>query len=148
MGHLAGIARREKKRAPMETLDFATVCVKTGVAGDFRGGPGDRQVTLLSARNWRAACNELGQDVAWTTRRSNLYLEDMDLPQESGWIITIGDVRLCTTIEIDPCSRMDEAYPGLKKKALQPNRRGGVGARVLDGGTIRIGDKVDIARCT
>lgn len=147
MGHLVGIARREKKRAPMEALDFATVCVKTGVAEDFRGIPGDRQVTLLSARDWRAACDELGQDVPWTTRRSNLFLEGIDLPQESGWIVTIGDVRLCTTVEIDPCSRMDESYPGLKK-ALQPYRRGGVGAKVLEGGTIRIGDTVDIAKCT
>ena len=141
MGKLSGIARREKKRAPMELLDSAIVSEATGVADDFRGKPGKRQVTLLSARDWRAACEELGAEVPWTARRSNLLVEDMDLPKVSGRIVCIGDVRLRTTIEIDPCSRMDEAAPGLKA-ALKPDWRGGVGCEVLQGGEISLGDEV------
>ena len=125
----------------MELLETAAISKKTGVADDFRGKPGNRQVTLLSARDWRAACGELGTDVPWTARRSNLLIEDMDLPKEAGRIVCIGDVRLRTTIEIDPCSRMDEAAPGLKA-ALQPDWRGGVGCEVLQGGEISIGDEV------
>lgn len=141
MGRLAGIARRAKKRAPMELLDKADISSATGVARDFRGKPGNRQVTLLSARDWRAACAELGQDVAWTTRRSNLLVEDFDLPKEQGRIIEIGKVRLRTTMEVDPCSRMDEQVEGLRK-ALQPDWRGGVACEVLQGGTVSIGDPV------
>ena len=44
MGRLAGIARREEKRAPMETLEQAEVSDQTGVARDFRGKPGKRTV--------------------------------------------------------------------------------------------------------
>ena len=141
MGRLAGIARRAKKRAPMELLDKAEISTATGVARDFRGKPGNRQVTLLSARDWRAACAELGQDVAWTTRRSNLLVEDFDMPKEQGRIIEIGKVRLRTTMEVDPCSRMDEQVEGLRK-ALQPDWRGGVACEVLQGGTVSIGDAV------
>lgn len=145
MARLIGIARREKKRAPMEMLDSADISTDTGVAGDSRGKPGNRQVTLLSARDWRAACGELGQDVGWTTRRSNLFIDEMDLPKAAGHIIAIGDVRLQTTLEIAPCSRMDEQVDGLKK-ALQPEWRGGVGCEVLEGGVVSIGDTVELIK--
>ena len=49
MGRLEGIARRDRKRAPMQTLDRAHISTETGVAKDFRGKPGDRQVTVISA---------------------------------------------------------------------------------------------------
>ena len=141
MGRLIGIARREKKRAPMETLDSAEISTDTGVAGDFRGKPGKRQVTLLSAEAWQEVCNELGQDMTWTTRRSNLLIENINLPKSAGNIIAIGNVRLKTSMEIDPCSRMDEQVDGLKK-ALQPDWRGGIGCEVLEGGSISVGDPV------
>ena len=143
MGRLIGIARRQKKRAPMEMLDRAEISTETGVAGDFRGKPGKRQVTLLSASAWQAACSELGQEVAWTTRRSNLFVEDIDLPMAAGHIIAIGEVRLKTTMEVDPCFRMDEQVEGLKK-ALQPDWRGGIGCEVLEGGIVSVGDAVEL----
>jgi MOSC domain-containing protein YiiM len=143
MGHLAGIARRASKRAPMQLLDSADISAATGVARDFRGGPGARQVTLLSLRDWQAACAELGHDAPWTTRRANLLIENLDLPKAAGHVIAIGDVRLRTTVEIAPCSRMDEDFPGLSV-ALQPDWRGGVGCEVLAGGTVSVGDPVSI----
>ena len=143
MGRLIGIARRDKKRAPMETLDSAEISTESGVAGDSRGKPGKRQVTLLSSAAWDAACAELGQEIAWTTRRSNLLIEGLDLPNEAGHVIAIGDVRLKTTMEVDPCFRMDEQVEGLKK-ALQPDWRGGVGCEVLESGTVSTGDTVEL----
>ena len=143
MGRLAGIARREKKRAAMETLESAMISVETGVANDSRGKPGKRQVTLLSAAAWQAACSDIGADAPWTTRRSNLLIEGLDLPREAGRVIAIGDVRLRTTVEVDPCSRMDEQVPGLTA-ALQPDWRGGVGCEVLAGGTVSVGDEVSL----
>ncbi len=143
MGRLAGIARREKKRAPMETLESADINATTGVAGDSRGKPGNRQVTLLSARDWQAACEELGAEVPWTTRRANLFVDEMDLPKAAGHIVAIGPVRLRTTIEVGPCSRMDEQVPGLTK-ALQADWRGGVACEVIEGGLVSVGDKVSV----
>ena len=49
MDRLAGIARREQKRAVMEVLEDAEISEQTGVAKDFRGKPGKRQVTVISA---------------------------------------------------------------------------------------------------
>ena len=143
MGRLAGIARREKKRAPMETLESADLSATTGVAGDSRGKPGTRQVTLLSARDWRSACEELGADLPWTVRRANLFIDQIDLPKAAGHVVAIGPVRLRTTLEVAPCSRMDEQAPGLRK-ALQPDWRGGVACEVIEGGTISVGDEVSV----
>lgn len=143
MGRLTGIARREKKRAPMQTLEQAEVSEQTGVAKDSRGKPGNRTVTVISARAWREVCAELGQDIPWTTRRANLLVDDIDLPKSEGAIIDIGEVRLQVTMEVDPCFRMDEKVDGLTE-ALKPDWRGGVGCIVLQSGSVSIGDAVKI----
>ena len=104
MGRLVGIARREKKRAPMEMLDEAEVSDQTGVANDSRGKPGDRTVTVISARAWREVGAELGQEIPWTTRRANLLVDGIDLPRRAGPIIQIGDVRLLTVVGGCRCS--------------------------------------------
>lgn len=143
MGRIAGIARREKKRAEMELLSSTEISAAGGVARDFRGRPGKRQITLLSAIDWQHTCEELGADVHWTARRANLLIEDLALPKEAGRVLVIGDVRLETTVEVDPCARMDEACPGLRR-ALEPDWRGGVACRVIQGGRISIGDSVTV----
>jgi MOSC domain-containing protein YiiM len=143
MGRLVGIARRDEKRAPMETLEQADVSDQTGVARDSRGKPGERTVTVISARAWREVCTELGEEIPWTTRRANLLVDDIDLPRSDGPVIEVGKVRLKVMTEVNPCSRMDEQVAGLTA-ALTPEWRGGVGCTVLQGGSISIGDPVTI----
>jgi MOSC domain-containing protein YiiM len=141
MGRLTGIARRDRKRAPMQILERADINTETGVALDFRGKPGPRQVTVISARAWKNACSELRKEIPWTTRRANLLVDDFELPRSIGAILKIGPVRLRITGEVDPCSRMEEQCPGLKQ-ALQPDWRGGVSCAVLEGGAVALGDEV------
>jgi MOSC domain-containing protein YiiM len=143
MGRLAGIARRERKRAPMETLERAEISTEFGVAHDFRGKPGPRQVTVISAAAWRAACAEVKDELPWTTRRANLLVEDFELPKTIGAVLRVGPVRLRITGEVDPCSRMEEQRPGLKA-ALQPDWRGGVSCAVVSGGPVSLGDEVEL----
>jgi MOSC domain-containing protein YiiM len=144
MGTLAGIARRDGKRGEMQELDSAEVTTETGVANDFRGRPGKRQVTVLAAEAWGRACADVGRELPWVTRRANLLVEGVELPQTAGAVIVIGDLRLEVVLETDPCSRMDEQCPGLRE-ALVPDWRGGVCCRVLSSGRIAIGDEVRIA---
>jgi MOSC domain-containing protein YiiM len=144
MGRLIGIARRDKKRGVMQLLQQAEISDETGVALDFRGKPGDRQVTVISAEVWNEVCRELGKDLPWTTRRANLLVEDVELPRGIGGEIRIGAVSLMVTGETDPCSRMEEQCAGLKA-ALQPDWRGGVCCRVLKSGPVAVGDPVTLA---
>lgn len=143
MGLLTGIARRDRKRAPMDTLGRAEISTTTGVALDSRGKPGPRQVTVISADAWQSACSELGKELPWTTRRANLLVEGIDLPETTGAVLHIGAVQLLVTGEVDPCSRMDEQCAGLTK-ALQPQWRGGVSCTVLAGGSVALGDSVTL----
>ncbi len=143
MGRLIGIARREQKRAEMEILEDAEISEQTGVAEDFRGKPGKRQVTVISAEAWAAACEDLGQQIPWTTRRANLLVEDVQLPRRTGDVIEVGGVRLLVTMEVDPCSRMEEQFKGLRA-ALTPAWRGGVACTVLKGGSVQLGDDVSL----
>lgn len=149
MGRLLGIARHERPRGPMEVIPQVEVTCAAGVAGDCRGAlrPGKRnwrQVSLLEQDSWDEALATLGVDLPWQARRANLLIGDLKLPRRTGAVIAIGPaLRLETTGECDPCSRMDELAPGLKT-ALMPFWRGGVLARVLSDGVIAVGDEVRI----
>ena len=148
-GRLAGIARHGRSRGPMETVDSVEVTPEEGIHGDFRGwikpgGKGRRQVTLIEAGDWEAAMADIGHSLPWWERRANLLVEGLDLPQEEGALLRIGDdVVLRVTVECDPCSRMEEVAEGLKA-ALTPDWRGGACARVVRGGRIAVGDVVRI----
>ncbi len=143
MGHLLSIAIRHKKRGEMQELASAHVTVTTGVADDFRGKPGNRQVTVLSEKNWLAACEEISTTLPWLTRRANLYIEGVDLHNSAGCLLIIGQLELLITRETDPCSRMQEAHDKLSE-ALAKDWRGGVCCRVIQEGEIAIGDQVEL----
>ena len=138
-GKVLGVARRERTRGPMEQLQSAAVTVQAGVEGDLRGALKDRQVTVLAHESWQAACNDLGSELPWTTRRANVLVEGLTLAEQTGKTIRIGDVTLLITGETDPCVRMEEQAAGLRD-ALAPEWRGGVTCRVTAGGSIAVGD--------
>lgn len=143
MGTLLGIACRDGSRLPMRELDAARIGLDTGVASDFRGRKrGRRQVTLLCAEKWRAACADLGIELPWTTRRANLLVNGLPIgPECVGRTLRVGTAVLRITQETDPCGRMDEQYRGLKR-ALLPDWRGGACCEVIEDGDIAVGDAV------
>ena len=140
---LLGIAIKPKRLQPMQTLEAVELSVELGLAGDSRGKPGPRQVTLLSQTEWRAACTDLHVDLPWTTRRANLLVDDLPLFQSKGSRIVIGQAVLEITGETDPCSRMEKAQQGLFE-ALRRDWRGGVCCRVVQGGMLELGMNVDL----
>lgn len=152
-GRLGGIARHDRPRGPIETLEHVAVTRELGVRGDLRGAirpgkSGRRQISLIEAESWDEALADLklsaDQLLPWHVRRANLLVHGIRLPREAGKIIAIGkSLRIETTCECDPCSRMDQILPGLKL-ALMPDWRGGVLGRVLTDGEIAIGDEVRI----
>jgi len=139
---LIGIACRQKSRAPMEALESVTISQAHGLEGDCRGKPGKRQVTVLSAESWSIACDEIGAQLSWLTRRANLLIEGGSFSQSDvGKVICVGAAKLKITRETDSCRRMDQAHNGLKK-ALRPDCRGGVCCTVLEGAVVSMGDEV------
>ena len=144
-GHLAGIARRARPKAPMEELAEAAITPEAGIEGDARGRPGPRQVTVLSAEAWAAAQAELGGEPSpWTFRRANHLVAGIALPRTEGARLRDGDAAFEVTGECDPCRVMDLQRPGLRA-ALTPDWRGGVTCTVIAGGRLRVGDAVTVA---
>jgi hypothetical protein len=78
MGRLAGIARHDRPKGPMQVVNEAEIRPNEGVVGDFRGAmrgkPYKRQVTLIERSDWEAAMAEVGADIPWQERRANLLV--------------------------------------------------------------------------
>ncbi len=140
-GQLRAIAIKRESRQAMTELTQTEVTAESGLAGDLRGKPGARQVTVVSAEAWDAACADLGRQVPWTTRRANLLVSGIPLAETTGRVLSIGDLELEITGETLPCDRMDEQVAGLKL-ALGPEWRGGVTCQVRRSGRISVGDEV------
>ena len=84
----------------MQELPRAEVTAGSGVADDFRGRSGRRQVTVLSLEDWQAACAQAGRpELPWTSRRANLLVSGLDLAAAgaaaaAGCVLRIGDGRV------------------------------------------------------
>lgn len=141
MARLLGIAIRKRPKEAMVTLQSAVVTVDHGIANDFRGKPGKRQVTVLTREGWESACAAAGEAHPWHERRANLYIEGLELHQSQGRVLQIGALRLLITQETDPCKRMEQLSSGLFA-ALAQEWRGGVCCRVIATGEIKIDDEV------
>ncbi|MFQ5719819.1 MAG: MOSC domain-containing protein [Acidobacteriota bacterium] len=143
MGTLLDIAIHRAPRGEMIRLEEAWVTPAHGVADDFRGSPGWRQITVVSHADWEAVCGGLGTDLDWVIRRANLLIDGIELQRSTGQVLCIGEARLVVTGESRPCERMDAAHHGLRE-ALSPQWRGGVCCRVAAAGRIRAGDTVSM----
>ena len=150
MARIAGIARHDQPLGPIEVLDHAELVEGQGISGDFRGArkagsQGQNGVVLIEAGDWAAAAAECGADVPWWERRGNLLVEGLDLPQQPGARLRIGEaVVVEITQECAPCERMEALHPGLRA-ALTPDWRAGARARVISGGRVAVGDTIGIA---
>ena len=146
-GIIQSIAWRATDSQPMAEIEKCTVIPKRGMDCENRKH-GKREVTLLSVQSWKDVCNEMGQDIPWTTRRVNFFIDGlidgMKLSDTIGKTIAIGkSVRVHIHKETKPCHIMEDQYAGLKA-ALQPDFRGGVHGQVTVGGEIQIGDEITI----
>ena len=144
MATLIGIAKTSKLLGKMEELTEARIEIDSGLQGDARGTKRQRQVSILFEDDWKDACNELGANLSWITRRANLFVSGMRAPQEPGARITIGDVELEVRVETEPCDLMDKQHQGLRA-TLENNWRGGVCCSVQKPGNIKIGNDVKIS---
>lgn len=141
---LLAIATRPGTRQPMERWEEREITIENGIAGDFRSRPGSRQITVLSGNQWQKACEELGVQLDWTTRRANLLISDWQFSaKDLGKTIQIGDVKLQICAETELCAKMDQQHQGLRH-ALESEWRGGVCCKVIQGGLIRTHSAVHI----
>jgi MOSC domain-containing protein YiiM len=123
-------------REPMLLVPTATLVAGVGLEGDkHAGGAPDRQVLLADKEALDAVNVQPG------TIKENLTVEGlnvMELPPGSRLHLGATAVLEITKV-CEPCFRMDEIRMGLKEELV--GRRGMV-ARVINGGSISVGDRI------
>ena len=141
-GILEAIWIKRARRGVMAAAETADLVADRGIAGNANQG-GRRQVTIISREAWDAMMQELQAAASPAARRANLMVSGVSLQNTRGAVLRIGDCILEVQGETRPCERMDEALPGLRQ-AMSPAWRGGVFATVRRGGSIRVGDAVEL----
>lgn len=140
-GRIEELWTKRAHRGPMDSVQEARLVAGQGMQGSV-GRSRRRQVTVLAREAWTSATAVVGHDPGPVSRRANILVSGIELARTRGRVLLVGSCRILVGGELTPCERMDEAAPGLRR-ALEPDWRGGVFAEVLDGGTVRVGDRVE-----
>lgn len=137
-GRVEALWRKRAHRGPMDAVPEVLFIEGKGLEGSA-GNSRTRQVTLIEREVWDALMHGLGAQANPAARRANVMLSGIRLPHTRGRTLRIGDARLLIGGETTPCERMEEAVAGLQA-AMRPHWNGGVFARVITTGRVRVGD--------
>jgi MOSC domain-containing protein YiiM len=113
-----------------------------GLVGDRYHGSRHRHVTLQAQTDLDAAAAELGAPVPAGATRRNVTISAGPVPTKPGTRVRIGDVLLEVVRPSAPCRLMDDYVGPGAMRAL--HARGGVVLRILESGTVRVGDPVEV----
>lgn len=141
-GEVRWIGLRPAREVAMREVASAEARAGGGLAGDrYKGGSGKRGITLIQAEHLPVIAALAGHAaVAPATLRRNLVVSGIPLAALKGNRFRIGEVLLEGTDSCDPCSRMEDALGAGGYNAMRG--MGGLCARILEGGTLRVGDAV------
>lgn len=141
-GRVDWLGVRPARDAPVMPRDAVEAIAAKGLVGDrYAGGSGKRGVTLLQAEHIPVIAQLAGLDaIDPSVFRRNVVVSGIPLVALKGRRFRIGDVLLEGTGPCDPCSKMEAALGEGGYNAMRGH--GGLCARILEGGTIRLGDAV------
>jgi len=141
--HVVEINTAPGARLPMRPTDSVVVEEGKGIVGDRYHGSRHRQVTVQSREALDRAAAQLGHPFDSGATRRNITVDSGEIPTRPGTLIRIGEVTLEVVRVAAPCRLMDDSVGPGAAAALRG--RAGSACRVLQSGTIRIGDPVEIA---
>jgi MOSC domain-containing protein YiiM len=143
-GQLQWIGVRPVKREAMQIVNEVEVHTGLGLQGDHRlqrKPGGKRQVTLIQAEHLPAIASLSGHaSVAPELLRRNLVVSGINLYALREQHFFIGGVLFEGSGICAPCSRMEKNLGAGGYNAMRGH--GGINARVIEGGVIRLGDSV------
>ncbi len=144
VGRLEWIGLRPARLGDISIVNKAEVIAERGIAGDhrFEGRRGSkRQVTLIQAEHLLAVAGMLHRaDLPPELVRRNLVISGINLLALKGKQFQVGNVLLEYSGPCEPCSRMETVLGPGGYNAMRGH--GGITAKVIEGGTIHIGDSV------
>jgi len=141
-GRVVWIGIRPERRGAVSVVDSVEVSETAGLVGDhYSGQNGTRHVTLIQAEHLPViaaltGCTELDPALL----RRNIVVSGLNLLALKDQNVQIGSVVLEITGQCHPCSKMETALGPGGYNAMRGH--GGMTARVVQGGTIRVSDAV------
>lgn len=145
-GRVEAIVVRAAPRDPAHTVPETVALAGIGLADDRLGRRGEaelstRQVTLIQAEHMAVIAQLARVDAVDPVRlRRNLVVSGINLVALRTAHVQVGDAVLEIMGPCQPCSRMEsEIGPG-GYAAMRGH--GGMTARIISGGAIRVGDAV------
>lgn len=143
MGKVLAVCTSEKRGIQKKNVGTGFFSQNWGIEGDAHGGHWHRQVSLLSADKIEAF-NRKGADVAPGAFGENLVVEGFDFRSlPVGTLLRCGGVLLEITQIGKDCHNHCEIY---KKMGDCIMPREGVFARVLEAGSVSVGDEMTLER--
>lgn len=150
-GEVLSIHIAPKAGVPMEARPYAQAIAGRGLEGDrYFDGAGywsnnsavDREITLIEIEAIEALAREKQIEIAPGVARRNLVTRGVPLNHLVGQEFQVGVVRFYGTRLCEPCQYLE----GLTTKGVLAGliHRGGLRAKIISGGTIRIGDLVAV----
>lgn len=145
-GRVEAIVVRGRPRDPARQVDATTALARIGLADDRLGQRGEaelttRQVTLIQLEHLpviAALARVPGVDPV--DLRRNLVVSGINLLALRNARVRVGDAVLEIVGPCAPCSRMEETVCPGAYAAMRGH--GGMTARVIESGAIRVGDAV------
>ncbi|WP_224449882.1 MOSC domain-containing protein [Haloprofundus salilacus] len=150
MAHVETIFVTAEDSAPMEELDSVDA-VEGGLSGDrYQTGRGYYspydvcEVTLIEAEAIDEIREEFGIDLTDGRHRRNVVTRDVEVHDLLHSTFRVGDALLRGTRPRPPCAHVEQVADEEGVAQALKNRRGGICADVVEPGTIRAGDELEI----
>lgn len=149
-GRVEWLGLRPTRRAEVQRLPEVQMLENIGLLGDHGktpetrlSGSGKRQVTLVQAEHLPVIAALAGLEVVTPELlRRNVVVSGISLLALKDRRFQLGQVILEGTGECHPCSRMEENLGPGGYNAVRGH--GGITARVIQGGVVRLGDSVTV----
>jgi MOSC domain-containing protein YiiM len=143
VGHVKWIGVRPAREVPMITADSIEARPGRGLTGDRFSGDAEskRQVTLIQYEHLTVIAQLTGRsEIDPALLRRNIVVSGINLLALNHAQFRVGNALFEGTGGCHPCSRMETALGVGGYNAMRGH--GGITARVLEAGIIRIGDEV------
>nr|WP_019366307.1 MOSC domain-containing protein [Pseudomonas luteola] len=135
---------RPAARAEMIIVDAVEARREAGLTGDHtRPSPRNaRQVTLIQWEHLAVVSTLIGRSLEPQDLRRNIAVTGINLFSLKNRRFQIGQAIFETTGWCQPCARLEERLGPGTFQAMRGH--GGITARILSGGIIRVGDTVSV----
>lgn len=140
-GRVSWIGVRPARREPLIVVDEVRLDPETGLVDDhYRNRTTrKRQVTLIQSEHLAAIASCLGlAEIAPELIRRNIVTTGVNLRALKDRRFQLGEAVLEMTDDCHPCSRMEAVFGPGGYNAVRGH--GGITARVVSGGVVRLGD--------